>query len=168
MNEQEQALERKLRRLQDQVTPPTHLQSSIEQVLATEAGTSPSRRPPWTRIAMAAALAVIATTAISVWLIPNGDRARAAEESLEARLELVRAEVESIIAALEAERPEDAGRLSAEFDRVIASMSEIAGQIARGRNEDSSGRELAMLMHEQLLLVDLAVSLQIDGTHTTE
>lgn len=170
MNEKEpeQELERKLRELRDQVAPPPHLRESIVGALRAQPRPTPRPRRSWPRIAIAAALAVVATVTVSIWLARPGNQERTAEQSLAGRLELVRDEVESIISALEAERPQDARRLEAEFDRVISSMTEVAEQVAGGPDDDASQQEFVTLMDEQLRLVELAVSLQIAGNQDRE
>jgi hypothetical protein len=166
--EQEHELERNLRELRDQVGPPPHLRESIVAALRAQPRPTPGTRRPWARIAIAAALAVVATVTVSIWFVGQGNQERTAEQSLAGRLELVRDEVESIISALEADRPQDARRLEAEFDRVISSLTEVADQVAGGRDDEVSQQEFVTLMDEQLRLVELAVSLQIAGDHDRE
>jgi len=161
MNEQERELERKLRELRGQVPPPPHLQSSVARALRSGTHAAPSPRRAWPRVAMAAALAVVATVTVSVWMTRSGTQAPTAEDSVAERLELIRAEVDSIIATLKSDRPEDARRLEAEFDRVLSSLAAVAGRDGAGPDSDTSEQEFATLLDEQLRLVDLAVSLKL-------
>lgn len=168
MNEQERELERKLRELPGQVPPPPHLQSLVAQALRSGTHAPPSPRRAWPRVAMAAALAVVATVTVSVWMTRTRTQAPTAEESVAERLELVRAEVDAIIATLEADRPEDARRLEAEFDRVLSSLAAVAARDGVGPDAGEPQQEFAALLDEQLRLVDLAVSLQLGGSGDRE